>query len=201
MAWQVEGRYFENCSCEVVCPCTVSLNLKPDRGYCRAALCFHVERGEVNGVDVSDTSVVAIVETPGVMADGNWRLGLVVDSAASDEQAQALGGVFSGELGGPMAGLGPLVSENLGVERLPIALTQEDGRQGVTIGDAGGFEVEPVVSFGREDGVAAQLVNVFHPAGDTLTINRATRSGTNLFGIDLQSEGGSGFSCPFAWNG
>jgi hypothetical protein len=27
MAWQIEGRYFETCSCEVVCPCTASLTL------------------------------------------------------------------------------------------------------------------------------------------------------------------------------
>ena len=25
MAFQIKGQYFENCSCEVVCPCTASL--------------------------------------------------------------------------------------------------------------------------------------------------------------------------------
>jgi hypothetical protein len=201
MAWQVEGTYFENCSCEVVCPCTVSLDLRPDRGYCRAALVFHVDRGEVDGVDVSDTTVMTMIETPEVMANGNWRLGLVIDQACSDEQAQALGGVFSGAMGGPMAGLGPLVTENLGVDRLPIEMSESDGRHKVTVGDAGGFEIEDVVSFGREDGTAAQLANVFHPAAETLTIGKATTSNTTLHGIELVSEGGSGFSAPFAWNG
>jgi hypothetical protein len=201
MAWQVEGRYFENCSCDVVCPCTVSLQLRPDQGYCRAALVFHVDRGEVDGVDVSDTTVVAMIETPSVMAEGNWRLGVVIDDGADDDQAQALGGVFSGELGGPMAGLGPLVTENLGVDRMPIEVDESDGRHAVRIGDAVDFEVEDVVSFGREDGKAAQLANVFHPAGETLTIARATRSRTNLFGIELVNEGGSGFSAPFSWSG
>jgi hypothetical protein len=201
MAWQIEGRYFENCSCDMVCPCTASLALRPHRGYCRAALVFHVDRGEVDGVDIADTTVVAMIETPGAMSDGDWRLGVVIDDSADDDQAQALGGVFSGALGGPMAGLVPLVAENLGVERMPIELTESDGRHAVRVGDAADFEVEDVVPFGREDGRAAQLVNVFHPAGETLTIARATRSQTNLFGIELDNEGGSGFSAPFAWSG
>ena len=201
MAWSVEGRYFENCSCDVVCPCTASLTLGADRDYCRAALVFHVDRGDVDGVDVSDLTVVAVAESPKVMAEGNWRLGVVIDEAASDEQAHALGGVFSGELGGPMAGLGPLVGENLGVERLRIEFSESDGRHAVRIGDAADIEVEDVVSFGREDDRPAQLTNVFHPAGETLTIGRATRSRTDLFGIELINEGGSGFSAPFAWSG
>jgi len=24
MAWQLQGRYFENCSCDMVCPCVTS---------------------------------------------------------------------------------------------------------------------------------------------------------------------------------
>ncbi len=31
MAWNIEGQYFENCSCNVPCPCTVSLDLGADR--------------------------------------------------------------------------------------------------------------------------------------------------------------------------
>src|SRR3954463_14586313 len=175
MAWSIEGHYFENCSCNVVCPCTVSLDLGADRDYCRFALAFHVDRGEVEGVDVSDVTVVAVGETPKVMAQGNWRLGGVTAERASDEQAEKLGGVFSGALGGPMAGLGPLVTEQLGVERSRIEFTEQDGRHHVTIGDSAEIEVEDVVSFGREDGKTAQLNNVFHPAGETLTIARATK--------------------------
>jgi len=201
MAWSIEGRYFENCSCNVVCPCTVSLDLGADRDYCRAMLVFHIDRGEVDGVDVSDLSVAAVIDTPKVMAEGNWRLGVVIDEQASDEQAQALGGVFSGGLGGPMAGLGPLVAEQLGVERLPIEIRDDGGTHAVTIG--GGqvdVEVQEIVSMGREDGRSAQLANVFHPAGETLTIARATRSHIDVLGVEFSSEGGSAFAAPFAWS-
>jgi hypothetical protein len=201
MAWTVEGRYFENCSCNVVCPCTASLALGADNDYCRALLVFHVDKGDVDGVDVSDLTVAAIADTPKYMNEGNWKLGVVIDEAASDEQAEALGGVFSGALGGPMAGLGPLVSEQLGVERARIEFNEEGGRHHVTIGDSAEIEVEDVVSFGREDGKTAQLNNIFHPAGETLTIARATKSAVSLFGVELNNEGGSAFSAPFTWSG
>src|SRR5438128_7786618 len=126
MAWKISGSYFETCSCELVCPCTASLSLGATNDYCRVVLVFHVKDGEVEGVDVSGLTVAAVADTPRVMTDGNWRLGVFIDAAASDEQADKLGGVFSGALGGPMETLGPLVGENLGVERAPIEV-REDG--------------------------------------------------------------------------
>src|SRR3954447_14630101 len=111
MAWNISGSYFETCSCDVVCPCTASLSLGATRDRCNALLVFHVKSGDVDGVDVSGLTVAAIADTPKVMSEGNWRLGVVIDAAASDKQAEALGGVFSGALGGPMEALGPLVGE------------------------------------------------------------------------------------------
>ena len=202
MSWSIEGRYFENCSCNFVCPCTVSLDVGADRDYCRALLVFEVDRGEADGVDLAGVKVAAVVDSPKVMADGNWRLGMIIDDGASDEQAEKIGGVFSGEMGGPMAGLGPLVTEQLGVERLPIEITDDGGKHAVNIGSGQvDIEVEEVVSFGREDGKVAQLNNIFHPAGEALNIARATRSKVDILGVDFTSEGGSGFAAPFAWSG
>src|SRR5438132_6563104 len=165
MSWKLEGSYFETCSCDVVCPCTASLALGATQDRCRATLVFNVHSGEVEGVDVSGQTVAAIADTPKVMSEGNWRLGVFIDAAASDEQAEKLGAVFSGALGGPMEALGPLVSENLGVERAPIEVREDGLRHSVKIGDAVDFEIEDVVSFGVESGEPAQLTRVFHPAG------------------------------------
>ena len=53
MPWHVEGTYFENCNCDMVCPCSTSgLTAPADNERCNVALAFHVETGEVNGVDV-----------------------------------------------------------------------------------------------------------------------------------------------------
>jgi hypothetical protein len=183
MAWNIAGSYFETCSCDVICPCTASLTLGATLDHCSVVLVFNIKDGEVDGTDVSGVVVAAVAETPKVMSDGNWRLGVVIDEAASDEQAEALG---------------PLIGENLGMERLPIEV-QEDGlKHAVRIGDEVDFEVEDVVPFGVETGEPARITGIFHPVGSELTISRATRSRINAFGI--QYEGKAGFSSSdFAW--
>jgi len=198
MAWKLEGSYFETCSCEVVCPCTASLALGADYDRCRVTLVFNVADGEVEGTDVSGLTVAAVADSPKVMTDGNWRLGVFIDAAASDEQAEKLGAVFGGQLGGPMEGLLPLIGESLGVERVPIEVKEEGLRHSVRIGDAVDFEIEDVVPFGVESGEPARMTGVFHPAGSELTIAKATRSSINAFGIEF--EGKSAFSISsFSW--
>jgi hypothetical protein len=198
MAWKLEGTYFETCSCEVVCPCTASLALGADHDRCRVTLVFHVVDGDVEGTDVSGLTVAAVGDSPKVMSDGNWRLGVFIDGAASDQQAEKLGAVFGGQLGGPMEALAPLVSENLGVERARIEVREDGLRHSVRIGDAIDFEIEDVVPFGVESGEPARLSGIFHPAGSELTIAKATRSRISAFGIEY--EGKSGFSnSAFSW--
>jgi hypothetical protein len=199
MAWKLEGQYFENCSCDVPCPCTVSLDLGADRDRCNAFLVFQVESGEVDGVDVSGVTVALMADTPKVMSEGNWRLGVLIDDAASDEQADKLGAVFGGQLGGPMEALGPLVSEQLGVERVAMELSHENGTHRIKVGDDGVVEVQEIVPFGKENGEPARLTGIFHPAGDDLTVAKATESHVSAFGIDFAFEGRSAFANPFAW--
>ena len=198
MAWKVEGTYFETCSCEVVCPCTASLALGADYDRCNVTLVFNIVDGEIEGTDVSGLKVVAIGDSPKVMTDGGWRLGVFIDADASDEQAEKLGAVFGGQLGGPMAGLVPLVGESLGIERVPIEVHEEGLRHSVTIGDAVDFEIEDMVPFGVESGEPARLTGIFHPAGPELTVAKATRSQINAFGIEY--EGRSAVSrSSFSW--
>jgi hypothetical protein len=201
MAWEIKGQYFENCSCDVPCPCTVSLDLGADYDRCNAFLVFQVESGEVDGVDVSGLTVAAIADTPKVMSEGNWRLGVLIDDNASDEQAEKLGAVFGGELGGPMEALGPLVGEQLGVTKVSMDVSHNNGTHSIRVGDEGVIEVEEIVPFGREDGQPARLVNIFHPAGEDLKIAKATKSNVSALGLDHAFEGRSAFASPFAWAG
>ncbi len=198
MSWKLEGSYFETCSCEAVCPCTASFSYGATYDRCKVTLVFNVKHGDVEGTDVSGLVVAAVADTPKVMSEGNWRLGVFIDAAASDEQAEKLGGVFSGALGGPMAALGPLVGESLGVERAPIEVHEEGVRHSVRIGDAVDFEIEDIVPFGSESGQPAQLTGILHPAGPELNVAHATRSRIDAFGI--QYDGNAAFSrSPFSW--
>jgi hypothetical protein len=198
VAWKLEGTYFESCSCEVACPRTASLAFGAHYDRCKVTLVFSVKDGEIDGTDVSGLTVAAVADAPKVMTDGNWRLGVFIDDRASDEQAEQLSAVFGGQLGGPMEALGPLIGEDLGLERAPIEVREEGLLHSVRIGDAVDVEVEDVVPFGAESGEPARLSGIFHPAGSELTISKATRARVNAFGIEY--EGKSGFSAShFSW--
>ena len=200
MAWRLEGRYFENCPCDVPCPCTASFDLGSDTERCTPILVFHVDSGEVDGVDVSDLSVVAVADAPKVMTEGNWKLGVVIDEDASDEQAEKLGAVFGRHLGGPMAALAPLIGEPLGVERAAIEFHSEGLDHSVKVGDTE-VAVKDVVPFGSDGSEPVKLDGVFHPAGQTLTIAKAKNARIRLFGMDLTQDGKSAFSTNFSWSG
>jgi hypothetical protein len=200
MAWWLAGRYFESCSCDAVCPCTWSaLTAKATLDRCRALLAYHVESGEVDGVDVSGLSFALFLDTPPVMSEGNWRVGVFVDDRASDRQAAGLGMVLSGSAGGPPAMLSPLIGEMLGVEKARIAYDEDDGGHHVRIGDAIDVAVEDFVAIEGHDPV--RLTNVFHPSNTTLTVAPARAAHLSTFGIDWGREGQSGFSAPFSWSG
>src|SRR3954464_4444250 len=117
MSWRLKGRYVETCSCDLICPCNASFDHGAVYDYCRVTLAFAIDDGEIEGTDVSGLNVVAVADTPKVMTDGNWKLGLFVDERASDEQMEKLVGVFGGQKGGPMEALAPLVGGMPGVER------------------------------------------------------------------------------------
>jgi hypothetical protein len=151
-------------------------------------------------LDVSGLTVAAVGDTPKVMSEGNWRLGVLIDDKASDEQADKLAAVFGGQLGGPMEALGPLVGEQLGVERVPMEVSHENGTHRIKVGEDGEVEVTEIVPFGKEDGQPARLVGIFHPAGDDFAIARATKSRVSAFGMQFAYEGRSAFASPFAWS-
>jgi hypothetical protein len=200
MAWSLEGSYFENCSCDTVCPCTWSgLTAAATHDRCLAMLAFHIDRGDIDGVDVSGLSFALVVDSPPVMSDGGWRLGVVVDAAADSAQSGALGRVLGGEMGGPPAMLGPLIGEMLGIEQAPTEWQQSDGAFSVRFGDLIDVEVRDFVSGGLPEPV--RLTNVFHPANTTLTVSPATKSRVDVFGIRFDGTGTSGFNAPYAWSG
>ena len=199
MAYSVKGTYFENCSCDVACPCGASnLVLPATYDRCHVLLAFHVDEGDVDGVDVGDTSVALFADTPKQMTDGGWRVGVFVDDKASDEQREKLLAVFSGEQGGPPAMFSPLMGDMLGMEVAPIAFAEDGRKHSVRIGDAVDIEVEDFA--GAEEGSVMTLSGIGHPANSTLALAQATRSKISAWGFDLDLTGRNGHSAPFAWH-
>src|SRR5690349_23310251 len=79
MSWNLSGSYVETCSCELMCPCNLSFDHGATYDFCRVTLAFHIREGNIDGTDVGGMKVVAIADTPKVMTDGNWKLGVFVD--------------------------------------------------------------------------------------------------------------------------
>ena len=202
MAWYLQGTYIENCSCEVVCPCAASAFAAPATyERCNAALAWHIDSGEVDGTDVSDLSVVLVLDAPQQMSEGNWRVGMFMDDRASDEQAEKLGGIFSGQMGGPLANVVPLISENLGMEVAPIEHADDGRRHRVKVGDAIEMEIEDLVSPFDPDGPLPKLTETKHPASSEMTPARALAGRVQGLGVGFSGEGKSGLSTPFSWSG
>jgi hypothetical protein len=198
MAWNLKGNYVETCSCELMCPCNLSFDHGATYDFCRVTLVFDILEGEVEGTAIGGVKVALIADTPKVMTEGNWRLGVFIDEQASEAQAEKLVQVFSGQLGGPMGALAPLVGEMLGVERAPIEVQDDGVRHSVRIGDAIDFEIEDVVPFGVETGQPVRFDGMFHPVASDLTMAEAKRSRISAFGIEYEGKTGLSKS-DFSW--
>jgi hypothetical protein len=198
MSWNLRGSYVETCSCELMCPCNLSLDHGATYDFCRVTLVFNIREGSVEGTDIAGCKVAIIADTPKVMTEGNWRVGVFVGDEATDAQFDQLVRVFSGQLGGPMAGLAPLIGELRGTERASIEINDDGLRHAVRIGDGIDFEIEDIVPFGVETGEPVRFAGMFHPVASDLTMAEAKRSRINAFGI--QYEGKTGLSTSeFSW--
>ena len=200
-SWQISGDYFETCSCEYLCPCIPSnLQAKPTKGHCYFAFAFQVERGRHGEVVLDGLSFGVVGRTPGVMGEGNWSVGLIVDERASAQQQEAITAIASGQAGGPMAALGPLIGKFLGVERKAIRYEKTGMRRSVTIPGVLEQTIEGVPGAAKPD-EPLYVDNTLHPANARLALAHAKQSHLHAFGLDWDDASGrnNGHFAPFSW--
>jgi hypothetical protein len=198
--WQISGEYFEACSCDSVCPCPTSgLAARPTKEVCDAGLVFNVQRGQYGSTRLDGLSFAVLLHTPGPMIQGGWTVGLVVDERASKEQRDALTTIASGQSGGPMAALAPMIANFGGVEAKPIRIESSGMRRSVSIVGMLDIAVEGIP--GAKDSEPIYLDNVGHPAASRLALAKASRSHMHGFGINWDDTSGrnNGHFAPFAW--
>jgi hypothetical protein len=66
--YQIEGTVMEACTCVTLCPCHAGQD--PSHSSCEAIFAYHIDRGQVSGVDVGNLTVLAVVHAPGNMEAG-----------------------------------------------------------------------------------------------------------------------------------
>ncbi len=140
--YQLEGKLLEVCDCNILCPCWVGGD--PDNGTCDAIVGWHVDKGIVEGIDVSGLTLALAVHIPGNILQGNWKVMAYMDDQANDQQQEALVNAFTGKLGGPLADLAQLIGEVVGLERVPIKFEVEKGKGTITVGEVMKAELAPL---------------------------------------------------------
>jgi hypothetical protein len=186
--YRLAGTLLEACSCDVLCPCWIGED--PDGGECYGIVAYHFSEGVIEGVDVSGLSLVNINHIPGnILTPGSWQVVMILDSAGSEAQRDALVRAFSGKLGGPLADLAGLVGEVLGIETLPITHETTGGRGVLRV--QGVLEAE-MAPYSGPDGSTTVLENsIFSTVpGSPAYVGKASRNRLSLpkYGMEWEFE-------------
>ena len=201
-AWQVNGQYYETCSCDFVCACVPGqMAVKPTKGSCTFAMAFQIERGTFGTVSLDGLGFIVLGFTPEAMGKGNWSVGLVTDERASTEQREAITAIASGAAGGPMAALSGLIGKFLGVESAPITFERSGVKWSVKAARLVDMAAQGAMGINPGATEPLYLENTGHPAADRFALAHAVKSHVDALGLSWDDASGknNGQYAPFAW--
>ncbi len=198
--WRIEGELFMNCSCEVFCPCVVSLGKHPPtQGHCHTWMAVVIDSGHHGGEDLTGLNIGLMVEIPGRMAEGNWKVAVYVDDRASDAAHDAILQIFSGAAGGTTGLFTYLVSEIIGVAKAPVQITRQGNRYGLTVDRRIQGEIELLE--GADPDSPVMIRNSRYWMGPDVKAARGLRSKLRDYGRVWDFEGKSAEVCAIDWSG
>jgi hypothetical protein len=181
----------------VSCPC---IFLAPaTQETCDVFFAWHVEKGDKDGVNVSGLNVALAAQSPKQMTDGNWTVALYIDERANEDQGNALAAIFSGQVGGHLANVVPLIGNVVGVTRTTIEFATEGNGRRVKVGDVGEMAVEQLT--GMDGSNPAVITNPM--LGAVTQPLRQARSTTLRYSDtwSFSAEGKNGFITEFSYAG
>lgn len=130
----VEGSLLEACSCRTLCRCWIGED--PDGGSCDSFNAYHIDKGAINGIDVSGLTYVQVVKIPGnVLVPKSWKRVSYVDANATEQQRDAILDAWHGRLGGLLADLHNLIGEDIAIHSSPILYDLKGGEGTIAVGD------------------------------------------------------------------
>lgn len=199
-SWGINGELFLNCSCEVFCPCVVSLGKHPPTyGYCRAWMAIAIDDGHFEGEKLDGLNIGLLVEIPGKMAEGGWKVAAYIDERASDKAYDGLLKILSGVAGGTTGLFTFLVSDIIGAEREKVEITREGKTRTLTIGRKIQGEIEMLEGKDREEPV--KMENTKYWMGSTVIAAIGKKSRLMDYGRVWDFSGKSAEICPIRWSG
>ena len=183
--YRLRGTFYESCDCFTICPCW--LGALPDDGECTGVFAWQIEKGSIDGTEVSGLRVVSVSHHTGKREGAKQRVVIFVDEAADRLQFNVLAAAFSGKLGGPLQELSGLLGEMAGVERASIDLRQ-DGR--LTTLTVGGFVQVEGMSREGPDGQPMSLGDgrLSTALGSPATVGESGRFVVDIRHADIQKD-------------
>lgn len=202
--WQFAGDYFENCNCNVVCPCLMSTQAQltvvpPNGGVCDVAFGFHIDQGNFGGTQLDGLNVAMMAHTPGPMASGNWTVALYLDERADDQQREALQAIFTGAAGGMMGNFAPLIGNVLGVKSAPISYQKDGLRRALEIPSVAHLAVTALPGGMPDQAIWATGAHPFNLEGVAMAAGDQGSTWED-YGLRWDNSGKNAHYAPIKWS-
>lgn len=194
--WKVQGTYFEACSCEAACPCVFTS--APTDGKCDALLGWHIDKGQFGDIRLDGLKAALFAHSPGHMLEGKWQVALYLDEGADERQRDALAQIFSGQAGGHLAALTPLIAEVLGVKSAAIDYREEGRKRSLKIAQLADMEIEALEGQGGQEVTLSNAPFTAVPDFPAV-VGRSKHMKYRDHGFDVEISQKNGFYSPFAY--
>ncbi|MBT2456841.1 DUF1326 domain-containing protein [Streptomyces sp. ISL-86] len=181
--YTISGQYLVSCSCAVICGCSVDAQPRDRHGgtECRGAAVFHIADGRLDDTDLSGVDFAFYFHFPSHLTAGDWKVGVVIDSGASDQQADVLGRILSGSEGGMMGELAQFIGEFVGTERGEVSLTDGE-KPGASVAGHTRLTYEPLLG---ADDAPTTVKNALFGFAPEYEIGR-TSGNSSAFGLEFE---------------
>jgi len=194
--WSIAGDYVEACNCDVTCQC-VWLEA-PDDDACTISFAWQIESGRYGDVDLNGLHAAMLIRSEeGVMFDPDvaWKMVVIVDEAADDDQRAALEGILLGRAGGIFAAAADTHVESAEVATAPFSYARDGAEFSVDVGDVLSIETVGKRGFNEELGTVAPHPFTRSTEMSTGKSTTATVSYNDEFTWDVSEN--NAFFCDF----
>jgi hypothetical protein len=161
-------------------------------------LAWHIDQGRFAETDLGGLNAVLAARSPGHMLEGNWKVALYVDERADKSQQDALTQIFSGQAGGHLSALVPLIGEVLGVKAAAIEYLSEGKRRTLRVGDVADAEIEALPGQEGNDVTVANVPFAAVP-GVPLAVAKSKQMRFSDYGLKWEVSNKNGYFAPFAY--
>ena len=196
--WKVEGDYFEACNCESTCPCIFLAN--PHQEDCQLVIAWHIKKGHFESVNLNGLNVVGIFNTPGNMVNGpKWQAAVYLDERDDRKQAEVLGKIFSGQVGGFPAVVASFIDIVKGVKATKIDIVVDGKKRRLQIPNILELSIEGVSGGNPDKESCVTNPALYGSPGFDPIIARSSKYTYKDHKFNWDNSGKNAFYSPFSY--